>query len=242
MPPLDEFALTGRRREHVIDSAAVGCTLQPSALQAFIAMQRAASESGISLAAASSFRDFDRQLIIWNAKYRGERPLFDRHGHRCEASQLSDEERIEAILAWSALPGASRHHWGTDLDVFDAAALTAGATLQLVPEEYADGGPFARLSAWLETHMHRFGFYRPYVASGCGVSPEPWHLSYVPLAAVCLRQLTPGLLRGALVEAPLAGRETVLARLDELHERFVLGVAPPPASLVDELGDHRRMV
>ena len=34
--------------------------------------------------------------------------------------------RIDAILCWSALPGGSRHHWGTDCDVIDAAALPAG--------------------------------------------------------------------------------------------------------------------
>ncbi len=38
----------------------------------------------------------------------------------------AEAERVAAILVWSALPGASRHHWGTDCDVIDAAALPPG--------------------------------------------------------------------------------------------------------------------
>ena len=37
------------------------------------------------------------------------------------------------ILEWSALPGASRHHWGSEFDVFDLAALPEGYRVQLLP-------------------------------------------------------------------------------------------------------------
>jgi len=135
-------------------------------MPAFLAMREAARRDGIDLQAASSFRDFDRQLTIWNAKFRGERPLLDRSGQLLNVASLSAAQRIEAILIWSALPGASRHHWGTDLDVYDAAALHDRARLQLTPEEYGGAGPFAALTAWLDQHMHRFGFFRPYVEAG----------------------------------------------------------------------------
>ena len=39
---------------------------------------------------------------------------------------LAPDALIETILLWSALPGGSRHHWGTDVDVFDAAAVAPG--------------------------------------------------------------------------------------------------------------------
>jgi LAS superfamily LD-carboxypeptidase LdcB len=241
--PLDEFELTGRRRSHVIDGMQPRCTLQQDAMNAFLAMRTAASAAGLELSAASSFRDFDRQLSIWNAKYRGERPLVDRSGRELEAAALGPAERIEAILAWSALPGASRHHWGTDLDVFDAAALPDGVSLQLTPKEYSPAGPFARLGAWLDGNMHRFGFYRPYVTAGPGVSPEPWHLSFAPLAELCLAALTPALLARVLAESALEGREAVLASLPDLHRRFVAGIDPPPAlSLAYEFRDHGRVV
>ena len=77
---------------------------------------------GIDLAARSSFRDFDTQLTIWNRKWAGERPLYDRQGRPLERRQLADSQAVDAILCWSAIPGGSRHHWGSDVDVIDAAA------------------------------------------------------------------------------------------------------------------------
>ncbi len=89
----------------------------------------------------SSFRDFERQLAIWNGKCRGERDLLDRgRASGWMPAALDQDALVSAILLWSALPGASRHHWGTDMDVIDAAAVPAGAAVQLEPAEYAPGG------------------------------------------------------------------------------------------------------
>jgi len=211
-------------------------------MPAFLALREAARSAGIDLQAASSFRDFDRQLAIWNAKFRGERPLLDRRGRPLEVRTLSAAERVEAILVWSALPGASRHHWGTDFDVFDVAAMPDRSRLQLVPDEYAGSGPFATLTHWLDEHMHEFGFFRPYVAPNTGVNPEPWHVSYAPLAMRCMEELTVPVLVRALEESALEGRDVVLESIDTLHRRFVVNVAQPPPSIAAELGDHRRMV
>lgn len=187
------------------------------------------AEVGIDLTPVSSFRDFDRQLAIWNGKMRGERPLLDRNGCALDATRLDLDARIDAILAWSALPGASRHHWGTDLDVIDSAAVTEGYIPRLVPEEYAAGGPFEALSMWLDAHAGRFGFVRPYAQARGGVQPEPWHLSYAPIAQRALAELTPALLREQWDEAASEGRgldgvERVAERLAEIHARYVANV------------------
>ena len=116
----------------------------------------------------SSFRDFDRQLQIWNAKFSGARALLDAAGRPLDATALSPAARIDAILLWSALPGASRHHWGTDVDLIDRAATPAGYRVQLTPAEFAAGGPFARLHDWLEAHAARFGFFRPFRGDAFG--------------------------------------------------------------------------
>ena len=92
-------------------------------------LARAAQQAGFELAVASGFRDFERQKWIWDAKASGERPLLDERGQPLDARQLTDRERMWAILRWSALPGASRHHWGTEVDVFDRSSLPAGETL-----------------------------------------------------------------------------------------------------------------
>jgi len=191
-------------------------------------MRAAAAADGIDLVAFSSFRDFDRQLGIWNGKFRGERPMQDRAGKPVNALELPPAERVDAILWWSALPGASRHHWGTDFDVVDARAKPPGYKLQVVPEEYQPGGPFHRLTTWLDAHMHAFGFFRPYATDRGGVAPEPWHLSYAPVALAAQRALSLERLRAVLAAADIDGRDEVLQTLAENFQRYVVDVDAPP--------------
>ena len=225
---MNALELTGRARTHVVEVPALACVLHRDAVEPFLALRRAAERAGFDLAAASSFRDFDRQLLLWNAKWRGERTLFDRDGRVLDASRLAPLDRIEAILAWSALPGASRHHWGTDVDLVDRAAIPAGYRVQLVQDEYAEAGIFGRLSRWLDAHLLRYGFFRPYRTARGGVNPEPWHASYAPVAVAAQRALTPAVMRAALEGCGLEGADVVLAHLDELHARFVAATDRPP--------------
>jgi len=190
-------------------------------------MRAAAAMAGIDLVPVSSFRDFERQRAIWNAKFRGEKPLLDRQGGELDALQMSAAERVEAIMWWSAIPGASRHHWGTDIDVIDRAALPAGAAISLLSADFAESGPFVRLELWLRENMQHFGFFRPYESLRAGVSPEPWHLSYAPLALRCSTALTVDVLRDALESAPIDGSDILLEQLAQLHARFVLDVDSP---------------
>ncbi len=223
----DARELTGRARTHVVELTEPDCVLHRDVVAPWLGLRAAAAHAGIDLVAGSSFRDFEHQRRIWNAKFRGERALLDADGEPLAVAGLDESARVAAILHWSALPGASRHHWGTEIDVIDAATLAPGQRPRLVPAEYAPGGIFARLGAWLDAHAGDFGFYRPYDTYRGGVQPEPWHLSFAPLAREAERLLTPGLLAGALAGVDLAGRETVLARLEEIHARYVRGVAEP---------------
>lgn len=233
MPGDPDFTLeqlTGRARDHLSEVSDPPCTLHREVAAPYLAMRAAASADGVDLVAFSAFRDFERQLAIWNGKFRGERPLQDRAGRNLEAGRLTPMERVTAILWWSALPGASRHHWGTDFDVMDLAALPAGYRVQVVPAEYSPGGPFARLSTWLDSHMHAFGFFRPYGTDRGGVSPEPWHLSYAPVARRAQRALSVDGLRQVLETADIEGKQEVLATLAGNFQRYVLAVDEPPAA------------
>ncbi len=193
----------------------------------FLAMRRAASQAGFDLAAASSFRDFDRQLAIWNGKFTGEKPLYGDGGELLVAQAMSPAARVAAILIWSALPGASRHHWGTDLDLIDRNAVTSGYRVQLTAQEFAPGGPFAPLAEWLEVNAARFGFFRPFRGVRSGVQREEWHYSFAPLAEKARHALTPEVLGAALAGAPLMGKEEVMARLPDLHARYVATIDLP---------------
>jgi LAS superfamily LD-carboxypeptidase LdcB len=225
--PLTPHQVTGRASTHVHDFAEGRCALHARAGQALLAMRDAARLAGIDLYIVSAFRDFNRQLAIWSAKFNGQRPLLDRAGAAINRAELYDSALIDAILIWSALPGASRHHWGTDVDVLDAAALEPGVQAQLIPEEYAVGGRFERLNGWLESNMGQFGFFRPYSTFQGGVQPEPWHLSYADVATAALQVLSVDVLRDAIEAADMPGKPTVLARLPELYEKYVLAVDSP---------------
>jgi LAS superfamily LD-carboxypeptidase LdcB len=231
MPKALEFTLdqlTGRSRAHLSDVANPACTLHKQVVSPFLTLRAAAAADGIDLVAVSSFRDFDRQLGIWNGKFRGERPMQDRAGQPLDAARLTAAERVEAILWWSALPGASRHHWGTDFDVVDAAAMPPGYRLRLVPEEYGAGGPFHRLTTWLDLRMHAFGFYRPFTTDRGGVSPEPWHLSYAPVAATAAAAFSVDGLRAVLEASAIEGKTEVLAALTRNYQNYVVNVDQPP--------------
>ena len=192
------------------------------------ALVAAAAEAGIELAAVSAYRGFAQQEVIWNAKWRGERAVLNRAGEPVEMARLNDAERVAAILAWSALPGASRHHWGTEYDVIDRAALPSGYAVQLVPAEYAAGGPFAKLGRWLDENLHGLGFHRPYRRDLGGVAPEPWHLSCTTVAGEASRRLRLAHLHEAIAGSAMEGRAAVLAELPALYERYVRRVDRPP--------------
>jgi LAS superfamily LD-carboxypeptidase LdcB len=219
--------LTGRARGHVVDLTEPPCVLHKEAAAAYVAMRAAAARAGHDLVPVSSFRDFAHQARIWNAKFRGERPMFDGEGRAFDVGTLSDAGKVSAILLWSALPGASRHHWGTEIDVIDRLALPPGYRPHLMPAEYQPGGPFVALNDWLEKHMQEFGFYRPYRTDRGGVRPEPWHLSYAPLSVAATRAVTPDVLSAALDAEEVLGHEVVRARLVEIHERYVSNVDAP---------------
>ena len=163
-----------------------GFRLLPEVCSAFKRMQEAAAQDNVDMQIVSSYRGFDRQLQIWQNKWIGKATLLDADENKLDTSSLSDQQKILAILTWSALPGASRHHWGTDLDVYDKNSVEhAQHDFQLVCSEY-DQGPCSKLNHWLTEHAIKFGFDRPYAQYKGGIAREPWHLSFKTSATKCL--------------------------------------------------------
>ena len=224
---LNPLELTGRATSHVQEIPGLRCVLEADTGRALLAMRAAAAEAGFDVGVVSGFRDFPRQVAIWTAKFKGERPLFDRQGREIAHATLDEPALIEAILLWSALPGASRHHWGTEADVIDLAALPAGMRARLLPQEFAADGCFAGLDRWLTANMRRFGFYRPYTTDRGGVQPEPWHLSYAPVSMQALEALTVDVLAEAIAGADIPGRARVLECLPGIYDRYVRSVDTP---------------
>lgn len=179
---------------------------------------------GFELAIASGYRSFERQLLIWNAKAQGQRPVLDDDGSVIDVSELSDVELLFAILRWSALPGASRHHWGTDVDVYDAVPSKEGYKLQLTVEETVEGAVYGPFYQWLDEalSLDDSGFFRPYTKAVGGVAPEPWHLSYAPLSLQYQSGLSKGTILDVLKSADIALKSAIIGNFDEIFDRFIV--------------------
>ena len=223
----------GLATEHLV-SIAPDLLADRETVRAFQALGRRAAERGLDLRVASAFRDYDRQVRIINGKWAGDRPVTDREGRLLERAQYDDDEWLNLILRFSALPGTSRHHWGTDLDIWDASTVDEDYRLLLVPSEYGPSGPFCDMTHWLDDLMaadDAEGFYKPYAVDRGGIAPEAWHISYRPAAlkyqdAVSAELLIP-LWRGEAdacgnVHEPLAMLDVIEPQVDCLMERYIL--------------------
>lgn len=224
--------LTGAARSHIAQYDAPRFAAHPRAAEAFLDMRAAACKVGFDLRPFSSFRDLKTQTKIWARKMGGVRPLYDAEGREIDASALSPAAKMRAILGWSAAPGASRHHWGTEIDVVDGRAVDAGHRVALLPYETAEGGVFAELHAWLDGAISAYGFHRPYDADPArgGMHPEPWHLSFAEVSGPALAALTPEIVRAALAPLDFVGKDALLSHLDEVFVAHVRAVAEPPAA------------
>jgi hypothetical protein len=117
---------------------------------------------------------------------------------------------IDCILNWSALQGSSRHQWGTETDLVDAAAMPHGYKPKLLPEEVSPGGIFHPLHCWLNENISKYEFFSLYKTYSGGMYPEPWHLSYAPLSAEIIKLVSPELLCCVTAQAEILGKEMVL--------------------------------
>lgn len=195
--------------------------LHMQTIDAFLEMQRAAAMVKIDIQVCSSFRSFEKQLSIWNRKWMGELPLNTLDGNVLDPTKLSDEEKIHAIMLWSALPGASRHHWGTDFDIYDKAEVTRQHHhFELVPDEYENDGPCANLSAWVNKNAESFGFYLPYAKYTGGVAREPWHMSHEDIANTIMHDFDLSALSTQLSKVQILGKDEILKHLPKLVNRY----------------------
>ncbi len=212
--------------QHVLgqDDSHIGANgqLTTETHQAWRHLQDAARQAGFNLCIASGYRSFQRQQAIWNAKMKGERPIFDRQSQAVTVCELTPEEAIYTLLHWSALPGTSRHHWGTDLDVYDPDLLPKGEQLKLQPWEYKTGGYFYSLSCWLSENIGHFNFVYPYNQDTHAVACEPWHISYLPQANDCASLLEKNAIAQIITDNDIVGKETILKHLDDIFARAIV--------------------
>ncbi|MFK5889459.1 MAG: M15 family metallopeptidase [Flavobacteriaceae bacterium] len=154
-----------------------GFKLQKEAYQAFIKMQKAALKEGIKIKVASSFRSYDHQNRIWQSKYM-----------RYTEQGLSPQQAIAKIIEYSTIPGTSRHHWATDIDIVDGAVKAPSE--DVLQAQFFEGGQvYNKLKKWLDKNANTYGFYLVYTKdpNRKGFKYEPWHYSYAPLSKPMLQ-------------------------------------------------------
>ena len=192
-------------------------------------LQHKAASEGFDLQVASGFRSFDRQCLIWNNKFIGKTPVYDLNGNIIDFDKFTDVEKVFSILNFSALPGLSRHHWGTDFDYFDPSLLK-GKSLQLQENEYASDGVFGELNKWLDNNLQDFGFFKPYRSYNetvQGIAIEPWHLSHKATSQLyfnAIEQLDPQVLINVLKQNSVLGVEQIEQHIHTIIRRFALTI------------------
>lgn len=204
-----------------------GLLVHPGIIDDLKALLSQAEKDGLPLCLVSAFRSFDRQMQIWNDKWMGFKPVYSRHGRPLNIDPLSDMEKYKAISLWSALPGLSRHHWGSDLDIFLKAPIDAGYKVQLTPEEFGANGVCSELEQWLEENLESFGFFRPYRVYQQGVSQEPWHISHHQTARLILQNFDRLACRQVLGQSGIAASQFIHNQFDHYYQHYFCNLCEP---------------
>ena len=150
--------------------------LRKEVLKHFIDMAEDARKDSVNLYILSATRNFDEQKRIWNDKWTGKVLVF-----RKNLALIKDTvNRAKEILKYSSMPSASRHHWGTDVD------------LDAFNNLYFKRGQGLKIYNWLVKNARKYGFCNPYNEKGklrdSGYEEERWHWSYYPIANDCIER------------------------------------------------------
>jgi LAS superfamily LD-carboxypeptidase LdcB len=208
---VDSDLLLGKKE---ITSTTKEFTLLPQAALAFKQMQTAAKKDSVDLKVVSSFRSYATQKGIWNRKFK----RFIKEG-------LTGPKAIKIIIEYSTLPGTSRHHWGTEVDLIDGSKKVEGDVLL---EEHFHQGVYQKIHRWLQKNANRYGFEIVYTKDSLrkGFLYEPWHYSYAPLSKKFLKRYREKeLIYRIKQDSTLLGKEFISPEFIECYYREnVLGI------------------
>lgn len=182
--------------------------LEKETYSAFIQMKDAAEKDGIIIKLVSGFRDFYRQQMIWNNKYRKFTNEFS----------LDGPTAIKEIIRFSTIPGTSRHHWGTEIDIIDKNFENEKDLL--ISKKYEEGGIFNSLKKWMDKNSKRFGFYIVYDddSNRPGFEYEPWHYTYKPISDLYQREFLKLNLKSIISKTKVEGKEFIN---DEFIKKYI---------------------
>jgi zinc D-Ala-D-Ala carboxypeptidase len=187
-----------------------GMYLRKEAYAKFMEMAAAAKKDGVHFTIKSATRNFEAQKTIWEGKWSGTRLL---EGNQNAKKAFPDPtKRALKILEYSSMPGTSRHHWGTDIDLNDFT------------NAYFEKGKGLKEYEWLVAHAGEYGFCQPYTPKGAarpdGYNEEKWHWSYLPISKKLSDQF-----KLRITNADITGFEGAAVAKDiGVVEKYVLGI------------------
>jgi|TARA_B110000444_G_scaffold255857_1_gene291071 LAS superfamily LD-carboxypeptidase LdcB len=192
-----------------------GYDLIKEAADAYIKMKVAAVKDGFELKVVSSYRSFDRQLAIWNRKFE----INSKEG-------MDPLENIKKITEYSTIPGTSRHHWGTEIDLISAQPKVDGDVL--LANLFEGEGPYAALKSWMDANANSYGFFLAYPKDSLrkGFQYEPWHYSYKPKSKYFLKNYLTIDLKNIFLSHEILGKEIFDEKfIQEYKEEYILGIS-----------------
>ena len=178
--------------------------LQKEAYYALEKMMKEARRQGVKIKVVSAYRDFNHQNRIWKRKY----DKFINQGY-------SSEKAVDKVKEYSAIPGTSRHHWGTDVDLSNGSYSLENRKSK------------SEFEKWMDNNAHKFGFYRVYTNNKlrAGYNYESWHYSYRKLSKPMLAQYNQLDLVKILKNEKIAGNEFFTPDfIKKYKENNVLGI------------------
>ncbi|NVJ60462.1 MAG: M15 family metallopeptidase [Gammaproteobacteria bacterium] len=183
------------------------------------------SKVGLTIRILSHWRSFEYQLGIWLKKWNGQATILDRNSKPLNPADLSIDDKISSLFFWSALPGLSRHHWGTDFDIFLAEPINNNYCVELIPQEFKTGGICEHLNNWLDSNLAQYQFYRPYDRDRGGVSPEPWHISFKPIAQTLQKKISAAEAADVIMGSEIPEKRKLLKLIPDYIKQYVNNVA-----------------
>ena len=187
-----------------------GMLLRKEVYLAFERMYDAAQKDSVDLIIRSATRNFDYQKSIWDRKWD------ENAGKR--ATTLTYQDKIDIVLSimrYSAMPGTSRHHWGTDIDI------------NMLNNEYFKSGKGKTVYQWLKENAGSYGFCQVYCdkvdcGRAHGYEEERWHWSYLPTANRILARS-----KALMSDTLMSGFEGAeVAPLVNAVDHYILGINP----------------
>jgi D-alanyl-D-alanine carboxypeptidase len=123
-------------------------------------MLQAAQKDGISLAIRSPYRDYERQIMLFNRKIKA-------YMKKKNSYLESYRQAAQAVT----IPGSSEHQVGLALDI-------TCDTYTSLNEGFGE----TQAGKWLAAHSYEYGFILRYPEGKedvTGIEYEPWHFRYV---------------------------------------------------------------